>query len=271
MKFSVLLSLYRGENPDYLNRSLVSIWDEQILRPDQIVLVKDGPLTDELNEIVNKWKENLGELFTVVELPVNIGLGAALNEGLKYCQYDLVARMDTNDVSLPLRFKKQVEYMQNNPEIVASSGIIEEWDNLLEKFMFRRNLPDDTNAVYKFAKMRSPLSHVASIFRKSIILLVGGYPPFYRSQDYALWSLLLSKGYKLSNISDVLCHVRFGNEGMKRRGLSYFKSEWILLKYQYRIHFLNIYEYTRNIITRFIARMLPDIMKMQLYKYIKKS
>ncbi|GHV72345.1 hypothetical protein AGMMS49928_29020 [Spirochaetia bacterium] len=126
MKFSVLLSVYKNEKPEYLNRALVSIWDDQTLKPDQIVLVEDGQLTSELDKVIDEWQQRLSDIFTVVNLPENVGLGAALNEGLKYCKHDLVARMDTDDVSLPDRFEKQIAFMNNNPQIAVSSAFIEE-------------------------------------------------------------------------------------------------------------------------------------------------
>jgi glycosyltransferase involved in cell wall biosynthesis len=132
MHFSVLLSLYTKENPLYFNQAISSIWDEQTLKPNQIVLVKDGPLTPELDQAIDEWGKKLGDILTIVALPENIGLGAALNEGLKYCKYDLVARMDTDDISLPERFEKQISFMANNPDIAVSSTWIEEIDSFEE-------------------------------------------------------------------------------------------------------------------------------------------
>src|SRR5690554_5001347 len=115
MSFTVLMSVYAKEQPDYFNQAFLSIWDQQTLKPDQIVLVKDGPLTAELDAEIQRWQEKLGKVLSVVELPENVGLGAALNEGLKACKYELVARMDTDDISLPARFEEQVAFMQTHP------------------------------------------------------------------------------------------------------------------------------------------------------------
>jgi glycosyltransferase involved in cell wall biosynthesis len=124
--FSVLLSLYDKEKPEYLDQSLSSIWDDQTLKPNQIVLVKDGPLTPELDTLVLEWQEKLGGILTVVALPKNIGLGAALNEGLKYCKHGLVARMDADDISMPDRFEKQIAFFENNEgAVIVGSSIFE--------------------------------------------------------------------------------------------------------------------------------------------------
>jgi glycosyltransferase involved in cell wall biosynthesis len=269
MKFSVLLSIYKKENVNYFNQAITSIWNEQTLKPNQIVLVKDGPLTFELDDAINKWQRKLGKLLVVVELPENVGLGAALNEGLKHCKYDLVARMDTNDISVSDRFEKQVKFMKENRDVVVSSGTLEEWSEEFENCISKRFLPVKSDDIMKFAKIRSPINHPACIFYKHIILSVNGYPPFYRSQDYALWSLLLTKGYKMSNLSDVIYKQRAGNNLMARRGLGYFKHEINLLKFQRKIGFITNFGCMRNIVVRFVIRISPIFIKNLLYRHMR--
>lgn len=119
MPFSVLLSLYEQETSTFLDQAIFSIWDSQDLKPSQIVLVQDGPLTAELKAVIIEWKNKLGAILTIVPLEKNVGLAAALNEGLKHCHYELVARMDTDDIAMPTRFEKQIAFMQQNPDIAA--------------------------------------------------------------------------------------------------------------------------------------------------------
>jgi glycosyltransferase involved in cell wall biosynthesis len=270
MSFSVLMAVYEKENPCYLDEALCSIWDKQTLKPGQIVLVKDGPLTEELDNCINTWKQKLTDILTIVELPENVGLGAALNSGLQKCQYELVARMDSDDVSLPNRFEKQVAFMEKNSDIAASSAVLEEWDETLSKYISVRTLPMEPEELRKFAKYRNPLSHPVAIFRKSIVQSVGGYPAFRTSQDYALWSLLLIKGYKLANLPDTLHKQRAGNGLMNRRGLDYFRGELRIFEYQHNIAFLNNYEYLQSIVFRFCIRISPNFIKSILYRYLKK-
>ena len=270
MNFSVLLSVYVKENPRYLNEALCSIWDSQTRKPEQIVLVKDGPLTEELENCINNWKQKLGDILSIVELPENVGLGAALNSGLQQCRYELVARMDSDDVSLPNRFEKQVAFMEDNPDIAASSAVLEEWDETLSKCIGVRTLPLEPEKIIKFAKYRNPLNHPLAIFYKSIVLSVGGYPVYKTSQDYALWSLLLIRGYKLANLPDTLHKHRGGNELMNRRDYEYFKGELKILEYQHAISFLDNYEYLRNIAFRFFIRVPPRFIRRSLYRYLKK-
>lgn len=267
--FSVLLSVYKGEDPVFLDHALVSIYDVQKLKPSQVVLVKDGFLTPELDDVVSTWEKKLVDVLTIVPLERNVGLGPALNEGLKYCKHELVARMDTDDVALPDRFAKQVEFMQANPDIVASSAILEEWDSGLQKKQGVRHLPLEPDAVLKFAKRRSPLSHPVAIFRKKIVLDYGGYPPLRKAQDYALWSLLLSKGYKLANLPDVLLKMRTGNEMLGRRGWDYFKQEYRLLKYQREIGFLSYSGFVVNVLLKGGLRVAPDFVKRWAYRFAR--
>jgi exopolysaccharide biosynthesis polyprenyl glycosylphosphotransferase len=267
MSFSVLMSVYSKENPRYLDDALCSIWDQQTLKPGQIVLVKDGPLTEELDVCINTWKQKLSDMLTIVELPENVGVGAAMNSGLPQCRYELVARMDSDDVSLSNRFEKQVTFMENNPDIAASSAVLEEWNETLSKYIGVRVLPLKPEEIKKFAKYRCPLSQPVAILRKSAILSVGGYQDFRASEDYALWSLLLTRGYKLANLPDVLLKQRAGRGLMKRRGLSLFLNEMKAYKYQYTIGFFNKYEYLRNTILRFFIRISPNFVKTLFYKY----
>lgn len=263
---SVLLSVYKKESADFLDQALTSIYDDQIFKPSQIVLVKDGELTPELDNLIVAWEKRLGSMLTIVPLVKNVGLGAALNEGLKHCKHELVGRMDTDDVALPERFSKQIEFMVSNPEIAASSAVLEEWD---QDFTFRqgvRVLPTGVDAVRVFALRRSPLSHPLAIFRKSVVLEVGGYPPLRKAQDYALWSLLLSKGYKLANLPDVLLKMRTGNQMLVRRGWDYFRNEYQLFKYQREIGFLSFADFWINTLGKAALRLSPTFIKRAVYK-----
>lgn len=260
-QLSVLLSLYKGEQPTHLEQALNSIWDAQTIKPSQIVLVQDGPLTESLKSVIESWKEQIGSTLTIVPLEQNVGLAAALNIGLQYCEHELVARMDTDDIALPNRFELQVPFMLANENIVASSGQIEEWDEHLVKKLNIRSLPTDSVMLAKFAKRRSPLSHPATIFRKSVIESVGGYPRLERAQDYGLWALLLHHGYRLANLPDTLLKMRTGAGLLSRRGLKYYRYEYQLLSYQKEIGFLNTSEFLVNLGIRGFARM-PFIQKL---------
>lgn len=268
MSFSVLLSVYAKEQPGYFNQAFLSIWDQQTLKPNQIVLVKDGPLTAELDAEIQGWQEKLGEVLTVVELPENVGLGAALNEGLKACKHELVARMDTDDIAMPDRFEKQFTFMQNNPNVAVCSGLIEEWSQDYSYKISERRLPLTHQEIAKFAKRRSPISHAAVMFRKSAVLAVGGYPNIY-PEDYPLWGSMLAQGYIFANLPDLLLKVRVGNALTERRGLQFLKGEIKIYKYLLDIGFINRFEYLTNCILRGVVRLSPVWLKKIFYKYLR--
>jgi glycosyltransferase involved in cell wall biosynthesis len=264
------MSVYAKDNPVYLDEALYSIWNEQTLKPGQIVLVADGPLSEQLNICIADWREKLNELLTITVLSQNSGLGVALNTGLQHCRYELVGRMDADDVSLPCRFEKQVAFMLANPGISASSAVLEEWDESLSFRTGIRTLPQKSDDLEIFAKFRNPLNHPLTVFRKSDIVSVGGYPLFRTSQDWALWSLLLVRGYKLANLPDILYKQRTGESLMGRRGLNYFKNEVAVIKYQYNLEFITLHEYIMSIIIRFVTRVSPGLIKNILYKSFRK-
>lgn len=263
MKFSVLMSIYAREKPEYLQIALKSLAD-QTLPADEVVLVEDGPLPDTLHAVIEQWRAALN--IRSVRLPENVGLARALNAGLAQCSHELVARMDGDDVSLPDRFEKQVRFMEANPDVAASSAALDEFDE--DGIVFSsRVLPLTHEELVGFAKRRSPLSHAVAIFRKSAVLSVGGYPPFKRSQDVALWSLLIMRGYRLANLPDTLFRVRAGTEFMTRNGLRNIDQEFAVVRYQRRIGFLSRTEALRNMGIRLALALVPGSVKKQLYAH----
>lgn len=268
MNFSILMSIFSKEIPSNFQRAMQSIWDDQTYKPNEIVLVKDGPLNKELDEIINKWQTKIGDILRIVPLLQNIGLGAALNEGLQHCNNELVARMDTDDISMPERFEKQIAFMQSHNEIAVSSGFIKEIDEF-GKTLSVRKLPLTHEELFNFAKTRSPISHATAIFRKSAVTAVGGYPPFRKAQDHALWSLMLTKGYKFANLNEVLYAVPTQDDFFVRRGLGHLLNEIAILKYQKKIGFIGWPQFIKNFFIRSTLRMSPQLIKKLLYKYAR--
>lgn len=261
MHFSVLMSVYHAEKPEFLRQALQSLAD-QTVKASEIVLVEDGPIPMSLSAVIDEFRALLP--LVSVKLKTNQGLAVALNEGLKHCRYDLVARMDSDDISLPQRFERQLRFMTDNPDIAASSAAVDEFDETGTVFSCRI-LPLTHDQLVRFAKTRSPLSHAVAIFRKTAVDAVGGYPGFTRSQDVALWSLLIVNGYKLANLPDKLFLVRAGAAFMTRNGLHSFKHEYAVIRYQHKIGFLSAWDFCKNIAIRFILAVLPATIKKTLY------
>lgn len=263
MSLSVLMSVYKAEKPEYLRVALESLV-QQTRRADEVVLVEDGPLPDALHDVIREFRETLN--IRSVPLPRNVGLARALNAGLAHCRHELVARMDSDDISLPQRFEKQLAFMQAHPEIAASSAALEEFDENGVEFS-SRVLPTTHEKLVEFARRRSPLSHAVAIFRKEAVQAVGGYPPFKRSQDVALWSLLIVKGHRLANLPDTLFKVRAGAAFMTRNGLRSLHHEFAVIRYQRRIGFLSRTDMLRNMGVRLILASVPPGIKKALYAH----
>ena len=263
--FSVLLSLYIKEQPSYLIQSLESLFS-QTLPPDEIVLVKDGPLTTELDAIVSDYATRHASL-KVVSLPRNMGLGRALNEGLKHCSYDLVARMDTDDVAKPQRFQRQVEMFTAHPELDVCSAWIDEFEGDMTHVVSVRKLPEQHEDIAAYAKSRCPVNHPVVMFRKSAVLAAGGYRHFPLFEDYYLWVRMLMNGAHFYNIQESLLYFRFSPAMFKRRGgWKYGMDECRFQTLLWKSGFLSLPEYVRNVAIRLITRLMPNVLRAWVYK-----
>jgi glycosyltransferase involved in cell wall biosynthesis len=269
MKFSVLMSIYHKEKPEYFNRAMQSIWDEQTVKPNEIVLVQDGPLTDGLYEDINEWKVKIGESFKTIPLEKNVGLGDALNVGIKHCSYELIARMDTDDIALPHRFEKQLKIFEGSDIDICSSWV-SEFDNNENEIVSYRKLPETHDDIVKFGKKRSPINHPGVMCRKSSIELAGGYKKMMWFEDYYLWARMILNGAKFYNIQEPLVNMRAGYGQLKRRsGLKYAINEYNIQKEFLKLGFINILEFIRNVFIRFVARIIPKSLVKQIYKLLR--
>jgi len=267
------MSIYYKEDPVFFELAMQSIWDDQTLKPDEIVLVIDGPLNTAMASVIKKWLDKLGDVFKVVTLPENVGLGAALNEGLKYCSFEFVARMDTDDISHPNRFERQINFLESHPDIDIVGSSIGEFENNHTNIYAYRELPCTHNEIVKFAKKRNPLNHMTVIFRKSAVLSAGNYSNFRFAQDYHLWVRMIQNGARFANLPEALVSVRAGRAMTNRRGgASYALTEYKLQKEFLRMGFLNYGEFLRNISIRFFARIVPNSIRSILYNiFLRKN
>ena len=257
-----------SDNYEYLKQSIQSIID-QTLKPSEIILIINGYFeSNNIDDLKNEFSNKIE--LGVYSLDNNYGLAYALNFGLSKCNFDLVARMDPDDISLPERFEVQYSLMLNNPHLAASSAWIEEFNEDLTESKGVRTTPlGDINIDNKYAKLRSPLNHIPAIIRKSIILKIGGYPNFKKGQDYALWSLVLVKGYKLRNIGKVLAKVRSSSSKTDRRGIKRLYSEIPVIFFQYKISYLSLYEFIFSLTIRVTMRLLPYKIRKLVFKKLR--
>lgn len=258
------MSVYAGASPEHLEESLRSL-EGQALQPDEIVLVKDGPLGQDLDEVIADFSARLP--IRAIQLPQNRGLGYALSVGVHECRNELIARMDADDISVPNRFKLQMNYLEVHPDIDALSGTILEFDTNPSKCAAARPLPNDHTLLFAFGKRRCPLNHVAVVFRKSSVLAAGNYQTKFRQEDYDLWVRMLVNGAIFHNLDDVLVLVRCGSGMQKRRGgVNYLRHEASLFWHFQSLGYINFPEFLYCIGIRVPARLLPAACRSLLYR-----
>ena len=210
-KYSVLMSLYKKEKPEYLKLALDSMLN-QTIAPDEIVLVEDGPLTEELYTVLEEYPS-----LHRVKNETNLGLGLALNVGLKACRNELVARMDTDDCSKPERCEKQLARFEEKPYLSIVGSHIDEFIGDISNVVSKRVVPTSSEAIYEYAKKRSAFNHPAVMYSKTAVLDNGGYADLKRNQDVDLFGRMQFKGYKAENIDESLLWFRSSDELAKRR------------------------------------------------------
>jgi glycosyltransferase involved in cell wall biosynthesis len=268
-KFSVLMAVYSKEDPDHFRTALESVWVKQTLKPNEIVLIKDGPLTQELDNVM----EQFGRIapLKIYTLDKNLGLGIALSKGIHLCSNELIARMDSDDISVPDRFEKQIKFMMNHPQVDIVGTFIAEFNESTDQVCSERKLPSHSKDILNFARRRNPLNHMTVVFKKSAVLSAGNYKPFLGYEDYHLWVRMLQNGATFFNIPESLVFARIGNNMHARRhGFDFFIQELKLQKELHRIKFLNSNYYIQNIFLRAIPRLFPIWGLKIVYKYLRK-
>ncbi len=266
IKFSVLMSVYGKEKAEFLNESLNSIFTQTYLA-EQVVLVCDGQLTDDLEEVIARYKEQYFDVLQLVRKDKNEGLGLALREGLQHCRNEWVARMDADDIALPNRFEEQFAYLKENPEVDVLGSSIIEFNALEGDSCYQRLLPEEHQDIVRFAKQRNPFNHGTMVFRKSKVLAVGSYIDFLYFEDYHLIIRLIQGNAILHNLTKPLLRFRFNDNTLSRRsGFSYFQYEYAFMKECRRLNFFSNKEFLLNTSIRFILRILPAGILSSFYR-----
>lgn len=267
MKFTVLMSVYYKEKPEYLQLALESIIN-QTAKPNEIVLVQDGKLTEELQAVITEYLQNYTTIFKTYALQQNQGLGKALNFGMQKCSNELIARMDTDDIAEPNRFELQIEEFEKDKELMLCGGQIAEFADNTTEITGYRNVPLKHNEILNFAKKRNPFNHMTVMFKKQAVQSVGGYMDMLYFEDYWLWVRMLKAGCKAKNVDEVLVKVRAGQNMIARRGgLSYTKCIIQFEKSMYRIEIINFTEMIGYITLRSIVSVMPESLRLLIYRW----
>ncbi len=262
---SVLMSVYKSENAAYLSCALKSIWSDQEVKPDEVIIIKDGPLGDDLNTEIDRWKNVIGSRLIILCNKTNLGLTKSLNIGIKAASGEYIARMDSDDISTPNRFMMQREYLDAHPDIDVVGGFIIEFNHLHDNLGIRK-FPIDNKSVLRYIYKASPLAHPAVMMRKSLFDQGLSYNEKYRtSQDIALWFDVLKSGHKIGNLEEIVLKFRRDGDVYKRRSREKAYNEFI-------IYFRGIRDIYGPItwkyiypIARFCFRLMPLFIVRELY------
>ena len=268
-RFSVLIPVYSKEKPEYFSQSLNSVIN-QTLRPDEIVIVKDGPLTKKLDEVLDGIeKENPG-LVKTVALPQPEGCGAALSVGINECSYELIARMDSDDISRNDRFEKQINEFKNDPALDICGSQIAEFEDNLKNIIAVRKVPLTDYFIKRRQKLRSAFNHVSVLYKKATIIKAGNYPNYPFMEDHVLWSRILkSEDVKAKNLDEYLVYVRIGNDMFRRRGgMRYFRHYEKGRRILYKNGDISLCEYILTIVLHLFVAFLPNYFRSTLYKKV---
>ena len=231
------------------------------------VLVCDGPLNPSLDDVIAEMQKKFGSRLYVHRLAKNGGLGNALNEGMKYCRHELIARMDSDDVSNNDRCEKEIGIFEDHPEVSIVSGVIEEFVGDISHIQSRRVVPEKQKEIIAFAKKRNPFNHPCVMYRKSAVEAAGGYQDFYLLEDYYLWIRMLQKGFIGYNIQTPILWMRAGSDMYKRRGgWKYVQSQIQLFKYMKDTGFISFGDYIMQAGIRMCAAMVPNALRKIIFQ-----
>ena len=256
-KFSVLMSICDKETPKYIKECLDSVFNQTVV-PDEVVVVLDGLLAKDSMKILDNYD------LKIIKNKHMVGLSNALNQGLKKCKYEIVARMDSDDICVKNRFEKQLEEFKKNNNLALVGGqILEFEDDITYKV---RRVPLTREEIIKFSKKRNPFNHMTVMFKKSVILSLGSYEVIPYFEDYYLWTKLLNGNYEVKNLEDVLVNARINLDHIKRRGeIKYIKYIYNFEKRIYKDGYINFFQFIFNIIVRFLTSILPNRTRSKFY------
>ena len=267
-EYSVLMSVYHKEKPEYLKQAIESI-QTQTISTNDFVLVCDGPLNEQLDGVIAAKQQEMGTTLNVVRLAKNSGLGNALNEGIKYCKNELVARMDSDDIAYPDRCETQIAVFNTHSEVSICSGIVEEFTTDPNTVDTKR-VPPETNAeIVEFAKKRNPFNHPCVMYKKSAVEAVGSYQDFYLLEDYYLWLRMLMTGYQGYNIQEPLLHMRAGSDMyLRRAGWKYARTQARLFKFMKKQRFIGVGQYIKSCVIRSGSSLAPNWLRKFMFEKV---
>ncbi len=265
-RFSLLLPVYAGDKADYFTEAFTSAVNLQTLKPDEVILVQDGPISVELDDAMEDAIENSPVTVLRVLLDENLGLANALTVGLTHCTYDIVARMDADDIALPNRFEVQIPRLVDGGLDLLGAGLLEFAESTGD-IGARRTPPVGTEAIVQASRFRDPFNHPTVVYRKSAVKNAGGYRDLGLMEDYWLFARMIHKGAVVDNVPDALVMYRVGDGAYARRGgWSQLRAETALQREFLRSGFVSRRQYLRNVAIRGGYRLVPESLRKIAYR-----
>lgn len=266
--YSVLMSVYHKERPEFLRLSVESMF-AQTVPTDDFVLMCDGPLTEALDSVIADLQNTYGAVLNVVRCEVNRGLSYALNDGLTVCKNELVARMDSDDIAPANRCELQLQSFQEDPQLVIVGGAIDEFEGSLSNVVSHKDMPLTHEDILRYAKKRNPFNHPTVMYRKSAVLAAGSYPHIALHEDYALWAKLLASGAKGQNLPQTLCNMRVDSGLYNRRGgWKYFKTAAKFRYHLFQSGFYNLWNFLYVTAALAVVCLVPPKLRTVAYRKI---
>lgn len=255
--FSIITSVYKNDKPEFVREALDSMLVEQTVKPSEIVLVRDGQVPEELESLLNEYESRYPEIFNIIRLEQNCGLGNALKLGVEIAKYDIVARMDSDDICLPNRFEQQLKFLRENPDADIVGGQMTEFIGNSDNIVGTRVVPCSNAEIYEYMKSRCALNHVTVMFRKEAVLKAGNYQDWFWNEDYYLWIRMMITNCRFANLPETLVNVRSGADQYARRGgRKYYESEKGIKKLQLENKMISNIEYFYFVVQRYIIQIL---------------
>ncbi len=265
MKFSVLMSLYIKERAKYFDECMKSLLC-QTVKPTEVVIVLDGPVSDSLRAIIKQYQESYPEWIKIIALKKNKGLGIALAEGVRQCSYELIARMDTDDVARKDRFEKQLKEFKKDPCLDICGSHIIEFDGSVNNMRFKRKVPITHRGIAEYQKQRSAFNHMTVMYKKSAVLKAGNYQHAPLMEDDLMWIHMLQTGAKCRNIDDYLVYARAGDEMLGRRGgYAYLKKYKDGRKQILDTGYISYWDYLKTVFIQSIVALLPRKLRRMVF------
>ncbi|MCL2019661.1 MAG: glycosyltransferase [Oscillospiraceae bacterium] len=265
-KYSVLMSVYIRDNPEWLKTAIDSMLG-QTFPPNEFIIVKDGEITEELNKVLTDYEHLYPGLFKIIGFEENRGVGQALGFGAKNCTFEYIAKMDADDYCVPERIEKQVSVFRSNPRLGAAGCLVYEFIGDIENITSCVMLPENHADIVKFAKKRCPIRHSALLIKKEALLDSGSYGDIRVGEDYDIIVKMLMHGYEIFNIQEFLVYMRINPEFFKRRGgIRYLKNIFKLKNSFKKIGFFSTFDFLRSFIPHAVVCLLPNFARDFIYR-----